>query len=126
MTQRRSINPAGFSHQNPIPVASQIGSFLATGALTGRDPISGTMPASLNQQVTNVFSHIRSVLAAADGSPDHVLKLTVYLTDYRDRQALNQEWEKMFPDPQKQPARQVVAATLDQGALIHADLLAVI
>lgn len=32
----------------------------------------------------------------------------------------------MFPAPQSRPARQVMAAQLDRGALIQADLLAVL
>jgi hypothetical protein len=54
------------------------------------------------------------------------LKLTVRLADYGDRDALNREWLAMFPDPDSRPARQVLAAHLDGGALIHCDLLAVL
>lgn len=123
---RKSINPAGFSHENPIPVASQIGPFLATGVLTGRDPETRQMPEDLESQVNNVFTHIANVMAAAGGSPANILKLTVYLADYRDRSALNAAWENMFPNPASLPARQVVAAELDRGSLIQADVLAVL
>lgn len=126
MPQRVSINPPGISHENPIPAASRIGPFLASGVLTGKDPETGDLPSDLAAQVANVFTQVRGVMDMAGGSTDDILKLTVHLVDYRDRTALNEEWEAMFPDPQSRPARQVMAAQLDRGALIQADLLAVL
>ncbi|WP_175494565.1 hypothetical protein [Herbiconiux ginsengi] len=41
----------------------------------------------------------------------------------RHRAALNDAWTATFPDPDSMPARQVVAAPPDGGALVHADLL---
>jgi 2-iminobutanoate/2-iminopropanoate deaminase len=121
-----SIDLPGFRHANPIPAGSRIGPFLASGALTGRDPATHAMPATLEEQCANVFTHVRALLAAAGGSCDDILKLTVRLAEPREREALNREWSAMFPDPARRPARQVLAARLDGGALIHCDLLAVL
>lgn len=126
MSQRRSIYLPTFSHQNPIPVASRIGPFLFSGALTGRDPKTGEMPETLDEQCSNIFGHVRGLLATEGASTDHIGKMTFHLADYRNRAALNREWAKMFPDPATMPARQVLSAFLDGGALIHADLIAVI
>ncbi len=114
----------GFAHANPIPAASRVGPLLASGALTGRDPVTGDMPAGLEAQIENVFGHIRALLAAVDSSTDAIVKITFHLVDYRDRTALNRAWTAMFTDPGTLPARQVLAATLDGGALVHADLIA--
>ena len=124
--RRRSIELSGFGHANPIPAASRIGPFLASGALTGRDPVTREMPAGLDEQCVNVFRHVRALMAAAGGDVGDILKLTVHLADYRDRAALNREWLAMFPAAGSRPARQLLAAELDGGALIHADLLAVL
>lgn len=126
MASRVSIYTQGFGHDNPIPVASKIGPYVASGVLTGRDPETQQMPADLASQVANVFTHIANVMRSVGGSPDDILKLTVHLVDYRDRAVLNEHWERMFSDPASRPARQVMAATLDRGALIQADLLAII
>jgi len=125
-TRRQSVDVPGFRHANPIPAGSRIGPFLASGALTGRDPGTGEMPADLDRQCANVFTHVRALLAAAGGSPDDVLKLTFHLADPGDREALNREWLAMFPDPAHRPARQALAAQLTGGALVHCDLLAVL
>ncbi len=126
MSGRVSIEIAGFAHANPVPAACRIGPFLFTGVLTGRDPVTTQMPASLEAQCANVFAHMREVVAAVGGSTDDIAKITFWVADYRDRDALNREWLRMFPDAASRPARQVMAATLDGGALIHADLIAVL
>lgn len=84
------------------------------------------MADGLDAQMRIVFGHIRAVMAAAGGSTDDILKLTFWLADYRDRDALNREWLAEFPDASDRPARQVMAAQLDGGALVHCDLLAVL
>lgn len=126
MSRRVSVYPPGFGHENPVPVASRIGPFLASGVLTGRDPETSELPAALDAQIVNVFAHVRSLMESAGGSADDILKMTFHLVDYRDRAALNREWTALFPDAASRPARQVMAATLDRGALIQADLLAVL
>lgn len=126
MTGRVSISMPGFGHDNPVPVASRIGPFLFSGVLTGRDPETAAMPPGLDAQCANLFSHVRRLMDAAGGSTDHIAKMTFHLIDYRDREALNREWTAMFPDPESRPARHAVAATLDGGARIHCDLVAVL
>jgi 2-iminobutanoate/2-iminopropanoate deaminase len=124
--RRVSVDLPGFSHANPIPAASRIGPFLASGALTGRDPVTREMPDDLDTQMANAFHHVRVLLTTAGGGVDDLLKLTVHLSEPQDRDALNREWTTMFPDPAARPARQVVAARLDGGALVHCDVLAVL
>lgn len=126
MAKRFSVELPGFEHTNPIPAASRIGPFLASGALTGRDPHSRLMPTSLAEQCANVFAHVRTLMEVCGGSIDDILKMTFYLADPADREALNREWLTMFPDPERRPARQAIAADLGGSALVHCDLLAVL
>ncbi|MBO0610117.1 RidA family protein [Myceligenerans salitolerans] len=94
--------------------------------MTGRDPATGEIPETLDEQAANMFGHVRELLLAAGGGTDDILTMTVRLAGYRDRAALNAQWEKMFPDPRTRPARHVVTASLDRGQLIQCDLLAVL
>jgi enamine deaminase RidA (YjgF/YER057c/UK114 family) len=124
--RRISITLPGFEHANPIPVASRIGSHLASGVITGRDSVTREMPETIDAQCANIFGHVRALMAAAGGTTDDILKMTFHLRNYRDRAALNREWTAMFPDPEHMPARQVLAAELDGGALVHCDLTAIL
>ena len=122
----KSVYLEGFSHANPVPVASRMGPFLFSGVLTGRDPATREMPHGLDRQCANVFERVRELMDAVGSGVDRIAKLTIWLADYRDRDAVNREWLAMFPDPAQRPARQCMAATLDGGALIHADLVAIL
>jgi enamine deaminase RidA (YjgF/YER057c/UK114 family) len=126
VSERVSVELPGFEHANPIPAAGRIGPFVASGAITGRDPLTRDMPPTLEQQCTNVFTHVRALMAAVGGSTDDILKMTFHLADPRNREALNREWLAMFPDPARRPARQAIAAQLHGAARIHCDLLAVL
>ncbi|WP_234985636.1 RidA family protein [Demequina sp. NBRC 110051] len=125
MPRRVSIDMPGFSHANPIPAASRIGNLMLSGVITGR-PAGGEMPAGLSEQVAAVFAHVRTLMSAAGGSTDDIIKMTFWLADYRDREALNREWLAMFPDSSSRPARQAMHASLDGGCLIQCDLVAVL
>ena len=63
---------------------------------------------------------------AVEGTPDDIVKMTFWLADYRDREALNREWLILFPDAGSRPARHVVKAELDDGVLAQADLIAIL
>ena len=126
MPRRVSIHLPGFSHRNPIPAASRIGQHLYSGVLTGRDPLTGEMADGLDAQTAAVFAHVRALMAAAGGSTDDIVKLTFWLADAGDRDALNREWLAMFPDASSRPARQAMAASLDGGALVHCDVVAIL
>lgn len=126
MASRESIDLPGFGHANPIPAASRKGPFVFSGAFTGRDPQTGELPATLDEQVTHIFGHVRALMAAVGGTTDDVMKMTVWLAEFRDRDALNREWLAMFPDPASRPARHVQHADLDRGLLVQADVVAVL
>jgi enamine deaminase RidA (YjgF/YER057c/UK114 family) len=124
--RRRSIHVGGFGHVNPVPAASRIGCFVFSGAITGRDPETREMPTDLDTQCVNMFRHVREIAEAAGGSTDDIVKMTIWLRDYRDRDALNWQWEAMFPDPDSRPARHALAATFDGHMLVQCDFIAVL
>jgi enamine deaminase RidA (YjgF/YER057c/UK114 family) len=125
MAGRQSIEIEGFRHKNPIPAASRIGNMLMTGIITGTDPATGKLADTLEAQIANIFRHVRSIMAAAGGSADDIIKMNVWMKDRSDRDALNAEWVKMFPDPHARPARHTSKAELEGGQLIVCDITAV-
>ena len=119
MARRKSINVPTYSHKNPIPGGSLVGNIMATGIITGRDPKSGEMPASLEAQVVNMFGHIKNLVEAAGGTLDDVVKLNVLMQDSSKRAAVNDVWLKIFPDEQSRPARQTAQVDLEGGMLVQ-------
>ena len=127
MEKRRSINVAGASHTNPIPSASRRGPFVVSGAISGADPATGKVPDDLDAQCRLMFENVRRVIGAAGGSPDDIVKMTVWITDRALRPILNKHWIEMFPDANSRPARHTVTSRDFMPPMqIQCDLLAVL
>ena len=125
MAKRKSIEIPGFAHKNPIPAACRLGNMLMTGIITGTDPATGKLAGTLEEQCANVFHHVRSIMQAAGGSTDDIIKMNVWMMDRSNRDVLNAEWLKMFPDAHARPARHTTQANLEGGQLIVCDITAV-
>ena len=123
MPKRQSINGSRARHEN----ASRIGAIVMSSVIGGANPGSRELPPSLEQQVANVFAHIRHDVEAAGGSVDDIIKVTFWVNDpVNQRAALNAEWVKMFPDPAARPARHTLPLPPDSRAMVQADFTAVL
>jgi len=81
----------------------------------------------LEQQVANVFTHVRHDIEAAGASVDDIIKMTFWVKDpAKDRAALNTEWIKLFPDAASRPARHTQSLPPDSRALVQCDFIAVL
>jgi 2-iminobutanoate/2-iminopropanoate deaminase len=123
--RRTSVYVETFAHANPIPAACRIGDLVYSGVITGRDPATGAPAETLDRQCEIMFAHLRTIVEAAGASTDDIIKLTVWLKDRTDREALNREWTTLFPDPDDRPARQSHEADLEGGHLITCEFIAV-
>lgn len=126
MSTRTSIYVEGFSHKNPIPAACRIGNLLCSGSIQGTDPATGKYGATIDEQCTLMFAHVRRIVRAAGGGPGDIIKMTVWMRDRSQRAAVNKPWLEMFPDPDSRPARHAMQAALDGEKLVECDFIAVI
>jgi 2-iminobutanoate/2-iminopropanoate deaminase len=127
MPKRISIEVAGATHHNPIPSASRIGPFIASGGIFGINPETQRYGDTIEEQCALMFQNLRRVLEAAGAAPEHVLKLTVWMKDISQRPVLNKSWLEMFPDAHSRPARHAMASPeLAAPALIQCEFLAVV
>lgn len=126
MSRRKSINIDGFKHANPIPVASKVGNLVVSGVINGVDPSTGKVAATLAEQCAFVLEHARHIVEAAGGTTEDIIKMTFWLRDRAQRECLNKEWVKMFPDPSSRPARHTLQSDLYGEILVQADVMAVI
>ena len=126
MGKRQSLHLAGLApHKNPIPHCVKIGGMLFSGAIVG-NTITGELPESLDEQVNNTFSNLKTLLEGAGTSSDDVAKMTVFLAAAQDRGALNREWLAMFPDEHDRPVRHVISAALQGKTLIQIEVVAIL
>ena len=94
--------------------------------LSGQIPLSpATMELVSNnfsEQARQAFDNLAAVAQAADGSLNHLVKLTIYLTDLDNFQAVNELMAELFEEPF--PARAAVeVSALPRGAAIEVEAI---
>jgi enamine deaminase RidA (YjgF/YER057c/UK114 family) len=123
--RRRVLGVPGIEHSNPIPQAVEIGGLVFSSAIFGEDPETGELPDDPARQTELAFRHMRTMLEQAGAGPEHVAKLTVFLSDDANRAHVNREWLQMFPDEDDRPARHTVRTDLRRGMLVQLEFIAV-
>ena len=97
-------------------LSGQIGMLPATGELVSAD---------VKEQTAQALANMKAVLAEAGASPADVTKVTVFLVDMADFQAVNGVYGEMFGADA--PARSCVAvAALPKGARVEIEAVAVL
>lgn len=90
------------------------------------DPMSDELVAGeFKKEVQQVMRNLQAVLSGAGLNLDHVVKLTVYLTDLEQFEVVNQVLAYYYPG--EPPARSVVEVSgLPKGARIEMECIATI
>ena len=97
-------------------LSGQIGMVPATGELVSAD---------VKEQTGQALANMKAVLAEAGASPADVVKVTVFIVDMADFQAVNSVYSETFGSDA--PARSCVAvAALPQGARVEVEAIAVL
>ena len=88
--------------------------FVFTAGQVPINPASGKIEAeTIEDQTRQVLTNVDAVLRAAGSSLDRVVKMTVFMTDLADFQAMNGVYAEFFPaNPPARSAVQVVALPL--------------
>ena len=88
--------------------------FVFTAGQVPINPASGKVEvATIEDQTRQVLTNVDAVLRAAGSGLDRVVKMTVFMTDLADFQAMNGVYSEFFPsNPPARSAVQVVALPL--------------
>ena len=125
MKEIKTINPEGA----PIPVgpysqAVFAGDFIHTSGIIAQIPETGKLiEGDIIQQTNQIFDNLEAILKGCNASINHVVKVTVYLTDLKEFPAMNETYAKRFGE--HKPARATVGVNnLAMGALVEMDFVA--
>lgn len=98
-------------HGQTVYLSGQIGLNPETMELVSTD---------IHAQTEQVLKNLTAVTTAAGGSLDHIVKLTIFLTDLIHFSSVNAAMEKYFSSPY--PARTTIQVTaLPKSALVEID-----
>lgn len=115
-------------HSNDAPAA--IGAYSQAVRAGNTVYLSGAIPlvpntmelvsSDVRTQIVQVFDNLESVCKAAGGSFDHVVKLTVFLTDLADFPLVNEVMAERFSEPY--PARAAIGvASLPRDVAVEVE-----
>jgi len=102
------------------------GDFVYCAGQVALDPATGeAVTGDVRVQTARVLDNLAAVLAAAGSDLAHVVKTTVYLTDFGDFATMNEVYASRLGD--HRPARATVGvASLPKGLQVEIDCVAVI
>jgi reactive intermediate/imine deaminase len=103
----------------PYSQAVRVGDTVYVSGQIPLDPSSGELVRDdIGAEVRRVFENLKAIAAAAGGSLDHVVKLTIFLTDMTQFAKVNEIMQQYFREPY--PARVTVGvAALPRGARVE-------
>ena len=107
----------------PFSAAVRAGSLLFISGQLGTDSTLRLVPGGIGPETRQALENIRTIVGAAGGSMDRMVKCTVMLADIAEWGAMNQEYVKVFPAGL--PARSALGANgLAMGARVEIECIA--
>jgi 2-iminobutanoate/2-iminopropanoate deaminase len=109
----------------PYSHCVKAGNFLFTAGQVGVDPTNGKLKgSSIKEQTEQALTNMTNVLKAAGSSMEHVVKTTVFISDFKDFEEMNKVYARFFPT--NQPARSTVQVVLYDGFKVEIEATAII
>ena len=109
----------------PYSHCVKAGNFLFIAGQVGADPANSRLKGtSIREQTEQALMNMANVLKAAGSSMEHVVKTTVFISDFKDFEEMNKVYAKFFPT--NQPARSTVQVVLYDGFKVEIEAIAII
>jgi 2-iminobutanoate/2-iminopropanoate deaminase len=109
----------------PYSYGVKAGNLLFIAGQVGVDPANNKLRgSSISEQTEQALTNMANVLKAAGSSMEHVVKTTVFISDFKDFEEMNKVYAKFFPTDQ--PARSTVQVVLYDGFKVEIEAIAVI
>ncbi len=116
ITTSSSAAPAGAYSQG-----LRVGDFVFVSGQGPRDPLTGEMGATIEEQTARTLENVKAILEAGGASMADVVKVSAHLSDLALFEAYNRVYATYFPDPK--PVRTTVGSQLN-GILVEIDAIA--
>ena len=122
--QRTAVVPPGTSASPTLTPGIKLGNLIFASGQLGVSREAGA-DSSIQAQTKRALEGAKKVFEAAGTTMGHVGKCTVYLTDLKDFQGMNQAYREFFPDSPPARTTVVVAALVSPGAKVEIECVAV-
>ena len=122
MPERTPINPAGISPNPALSPGIRVGDFLFVSGNVGVDS-SGNLvgPGDCEAQSRQVMANIRTIVEAAGGSMQDVVKITCFLTDVNNYPAYGKVRSETWPSSPPASSTVIVAGLVRPEYLVEVE-----
>jgi 2-iminobutanoate/2-iminopropanoate deaminase len=107
--KRRNLEAPGISKRHPAPMGCRIGDLVIASGVGGDDPSGKKKSREPDVCSTFAFQNLRALLEGAGGGLADVGLISITVNTYDDEAVILEQWRKVFPDPNDEPARHVMA-----------------
>ncbi len=110
----------------PYSQATRAGGFVFVSGQAAIDPKTGKLiEGGIREQTTLILKNISAILDAAGSDLGHVVKVTIYLSDWKYFKEMNEVYATFFPG--KAPARATAqGARYPEGSLLAMEAIALV
>ncbi|MDZ5472234.1 RidA family protein [Bacillus sp. 31A1R] len=121
---RKAFSSSGAVSVGPYSHAIESGDLIFLSGQTPVDSQTGKLvEGDIVEQTNQCFKNLFEVLEAAGLTPDHVVKVNVFLTDMNHFTAMNEVYSNQFSEPF--PARTTIGVlSLPLGAQVEIEMIA--
>ena len=104
-SKRRNYEIPRVYHHDPIPMGTSIGKLFYSSGISASDPRGDgiSVVTGLSGQIAQCEENVQSMMEAAGGSLDDILLTTVLIQDFNAIPAVQNSWERLFPDEASRP-----------------------
>jgi len=122
MPERTAINPAGIAHNPALSPGVRVGDFLFVSGNVGVDS-SGNLvgPGDCEAQSRQVMANIRTIVEAAGGNMQDVVKITCFLTDVNNYPAYGKVRSETWPSSPPASSTVIVAGLVRPEYLVEVE-----
>jgi reactive intermediate/imine deaminase len=122
MPERTAINPAGIAPNPALSPGVRVGDFLFVSGNVGVDS-SGNLvgPGDCEAQSRQVMANIRTIVEAAGGSMQDVVKITCFLTDVNNYPAYGKVRSETWPSSPPASSTVIVAGLVRPEYLVEVE-----
>jgi reactive intermediate/imine deaminase len=122
MPERTSINPVGISPNPALSPGIRVGDFLFVSGNVGVDSSGNLVGAGdCEAQSRQVMTNIRTIVEAAGGSMQDVVKITCFLTDVNDYPAYGKVRSETWPSSPPASSTVIVAGLVRPEYLVEVE-----
>ena len=107
--KRRNLEAPGISKRHPAPMGCRIGDLVIASGVGGDDPSGKKKSREPDVCSMFAFQNLRALLEGAGGGLADVGLISITVNTYDDEAVILEQWRKVFPDPNDEPARHIMA-----------------